>query len=99
MVFARARLTQRSAAWVVPMTRYRLTALKIVGLICFASLGSSATPRQSFQQGRVPTVQLCDLLRSPGRYKNKIVRVRVVYNSWFEGSGLMSDCPDDEGGG
>src|SRR5882672_10708837 len=80
------------------MTRYRLTALKIVALICFASSGSPATPRHSFQQARVPTVQLCDLLRSPGRYKNKIVRVQVVYNSWFEGSELTSDCPDDKGG-
>ena len=75
-----------------------LSRVALCSLICFASLGSSVTPQYSLQQGRIPTVQLCDLLRSPGRYKNKTVRVRAVYHSWFGGSELMSNCPDDEGG-
>jgi hypothetical protein len=79
------------------MIKFRITASTIASLICLATLSSSAATQGSFERARIPDVELCDLLKSPSRYKNRIVRLRAVYSSWFEGSELVSDCDNDEG--
>jgi hypothetical protein len=80
------------------MTRFQITILVLLVLICFSSSTSSVAEGHSVLQARIPTVQLCELLRSPGRYRNVIVRLQAVYLSWFEGSELITDCPHSEGG-
>lgn len=75
----------------------QIESFGILAIVSFISLAASARPQQSFQQGRIPNIQLCDLLRSPKRYKNTRVRVHAVYLSWFEGSELITDCPNAYG--
>ena len=79
------------------MTKFKITALTIASLICLAALNSSAAAQASVERTRIADVELCDLLKSASRYKNRIVRLRAVYSSWFEGSELVSNCDDDEG--
>ena len=78
------------------MTKFRIT-LTIASLVCLTALSSAGAAQESFERARIPDVELCDLLKSASRYKNKIVRLRAVYSSWFEGSELVSNCDDDEG--
>jgi hypothetical protein len=61
------------------------------------NLATVGRSKSDFQRSAIPTVRFCDLLRSPNKYKNRIVRIRAVYNSWFEGSELMNDCPNSYG--
>jgi len=66
--------------------------MKVISLIFFAALSLSVTAQERFQRNRIPNVELCKLLKSAETYKNKTVRVRVVYHSWFEGSALSNNC-------
>ena len=79
------------------MTKFKITALTIASLICVAALSSSAAAQDSVERARIADVELCDLLKSASRYKNRIVRLRAVYSSWFEGSEFVSNCDDDDG--
>lgn len=79
------------------MTRFQITTLVLVVLIRFPSSTSSLAYGHLLLQAQIPTVQLCELLRSPGRYKNVTVRLQAVYLSWFEGSELIPYCPQSKG--
>jgi hypothetical protein len=75
------------------MKRQKVLAVVFLPLTYLILDSNSVVFTLALQQATIPTVKLCDLLRSPAKYKNKTVRVRATYNSWFEGSELMEDCP------
>jgi hypothetical protein len=89
-----------SAALVGLMLKNCLTLLGILILIALTIFGQRRAEETSHSLGQdtIPTVTLDELLRHSSKYKNKIVRVRALYESWFEGSQLKPLNPDSEEG-
>ena len=49
------------------------------------AVGQNSSTRGA-QRHSLPTVTLAELTRNFAKYKNRDVRIRVVYHSWFEGA-------------
>lgn len=64
------------------MRKFRIS-FTIASLVCLAALSSSGAAQEP-ERARIHDVELCDLLKSASRYKNRIVRLRAVYSSWFD---------------
>ena len=60
-----------------------IAALMLLAAACF---GARAQERKD--DDGVPTVAYCDLLRDPASYDLKVIRVKVMYMSAFEGSSM-----------
>ena len=70
-----------------------LSLLILINSVIVGQQPAKRTPL-SVQRDAMPTVTLNELLRNSGRYKNKIVRIRALYGSWFEGSEFSQEDSD-----
>lgn len=62
------------------------TVLLLLSLLVANAQRNSSQVAVDINMAKVPTVELCDLVRQTSKYKGKEVRVRALYHSWFEGS-------------
>ena len=68
-----------------------MNRLPIIIVLCgclsySVAFGQNSRKRARDKRHNLPTVTLTELTRNFVRYKNRDVRMRVVYHSWFEGS-------------
>jgi hypothetical protein len=61
-------------------------SIAILCLIIFVSLLGQPSLLQRFTSAQVPTIDYCELLRSPATYDQKVIRLNVVYIVGFETS-------------
>lgn len=72
------------------MKRLPIIILLTASLSGTVAVGQSSRKRPKPLQRNLPTVSLSELTRNFAKYKNRNVRMRVIYHSWFEGSEFTS---------
>ena len=72
--------------YLVLMKRLPIIVVLSACLSCANAAGQNSRKRPNPHRPNLPTVDLTELTRNVAKYKNRNVRVRVIYHSWFEGS-------------